>query len=674
MKKHSARILFLCLLLANPGLAFAAKFSHEIVADTLRTYTLQRSAVVTGRASLPEISPTQTLCGKDLQSLGTTSVAEAIRHFSGVQVKDYGGLGGLKTVNVRSLGTQHVGVFYDGIELGNAQNGQIDLGRFSLENLEGISVCNGERSDIFLSAKEFASASTVYLQSRSPEFSDSVRRNIHISAKGGSFATLRPAVLWEEKISKRLSLSFNTEYLYTSGRYKFRYSKANGYDTTAVRENSDVSAFRAELGLFGKIKKGDWQAKLYLYNSERGLPGSVVRGRFFEEDRQRDNNIFLQGSLRRFISQHYALQVKLKYANDYLHYRSTSKDGSTMPADNYFRQNEVYLSTSHRFTFGEHYSLSAAADYQFNQSSSDVYNYARPRRHSTFLSLAGTMNYEWIKAQASLLGSFINDRTEETRAKRSSQQSLTPALSLSFHPFPEKPFAIRAFYKSTFRAPTLNDLYYRIVGSSDLRPERCEQFNIGLLFTPKPFREGIFKTCALKADFYYNLVKDKITATPTSNQFRWTMLNLGKVRIFGLDVNAQSSWTFGSVAVDFNAAYTFQRAKDVSSRDDSFYGDQIAYTPRHSGSLSACGKWQGWMLRYSLLCTGERFSGRNNVEMNRLPRWTTSDLHLCNTFLLRNAECTLSAELNNLFNRHYDVVRGYPMPGISFLLGAKITF
>ena len=74
--------------------------------------------------------------GKVLEKLSVHSVADALRYFSGVQIKDYGGIGGLKTVNIRAMGTQHVGVFYDGIELGNAQNGTVDLGRFSLDNME----------------------------------------------------------------------------------------------------------------------------------------------------------------------------------------------------------------------------------------------------------------------------------------------------------------------------------------------------------------------------------------------------------------------------------------------------------------------------------------------------------------------------------------------------------
>ena len=93
-----------------------------------------------------EVIPPQKLSGKDLQRLNSLSVADAIRYFSGVQLKDYGGVGGLKTVNIRSMGSNHAGVFYDGIQLGNAQNGQIDLGKFSLDNMEEIALYNGQKS------------------------------------------------------------------------------------------------------------------------------------------------------------------------------------------------------------------------------------------------------------------------------------------------------------------------------------------------------------------------------------------------------------------------------------------------------------------------------------------------------------------------------------------------
>jgi outer membrane cobalamin receptor len=88
--------------------------------DTLKTVT-----IFSDRSN--SVTPVQTLNGVALERMNSLSVADAARYFSGVQLKDYGGLGGLKTLNVHSMGANHLGVFYDGIELGNAQNGTVDL-------------------------------------------------------------------------------------------------------------------------------------------------------------------------------------------------------------------------------------------------------------------------------------------------------------------------------------------------------------------------------------------------------------------------------------------------------------------------------------------------------------------------------------------------------------------
>ncbi|MBQ5374670.1 MAG: TonB-dependent receptor plug domain-containing protein, partial [Bacteroidaceae bacterium] len=249
-----------------------------------------------------DIIPVQQLKGKELERLSVHSVADAMRYFAGVQIKDYGGIGGLKTVNVRSLGTNHTGVFYDGIQLGNAQNGQIDLGRFSLDNMEALQLYNGEKSDLLQTAKDYASASTVYLQTRKPLFATHKRYNLNVAMKAGSFDTYNPSLLWEQKLTEKLSAQFSGEYMSTSGRYEFSYAKKNGYDTTEVRRNGDVSALRTEAALFGKSKDGEWRAKAYFYNSERGFPGASVReepGKYRHQDRQWDTSVFGQGTFRR---------------------------------------------------------------------------------------------------------------------------------------------------------------------------------------------------------------------------------------------------------------------------------------------------------------------------------------------------------------------------------------
>ncbi len=669
---HKHIITLSLSLLLTAAEAVASGTHEEIPDDTLRLRRALPATVVTGRSRESQESGSQTLKSADLEAIGTASVAEAIRQFSGLQIKDYGGIGGLKTVNVRSLGTNHTGIFYDGIELGNAQNGQVDLGRIAIENLEGISLRQDGHTEHLLSAKELASASSIHLHTRAPKFSKDEQRDVCISVKGGSFSTVRPSLSWSERLNSRLSLTFNADYLYTSGKYKFRYRKAGGYDTTAVRQNSDVNALRAELGLHGKSHEGDWQAKANFYSSRRGLPGSVVRGRFWQDDRQCDRNFFVQGSWRRFFSEHYALRFQTKYAFDFLHYRSIpSSSGGSMPADNTFRQNEVYVSLAHEVNFTKTYTLSIATDYQMNQSSSDIRNYAQPTRHTALLALLGNADWERFKLRTGVLGTLVSDHARSITTLR---KEVSPSLSVTAHLTKDRSLSFNAFCKHTFRMPTLNDLYYSIVGNANLNPERALLCDAGLRFSPTLSEKGALREFTLKANAYYNRVSNKITAIPTSNQFRWTMYNLGKVRIIGVDANAQSRWHLGKTDVCIRAAYTFQQAKDITSRNDSFYGEQIPYAPCHSGSFETTAGIRGWHFRIAAICTGERFSGRNNVEMNRMKRWTCCDCRIAKSFTAREARITLSAELNNLLNSHYEVVRGYPMPGISCLGGIRAEF
>jgi len=231
-----------------------------------------------------EVIPVQSLSGDKLEKLAVHSVADAIRYFSGVQIKDYGGIGGLKTVNIRSMGTNHVGVFYDGIELGNAQNGVIDLGRFSLDNMEAVTLYNGQKSAIFQPAKDFGSAGSIYLQSRTPVFQANKAYHVKAAFKTGSFGVVNPSLLWEQKLSENVSASLSTEYMYTTGKYKFTYAVAGGYDTTAVRRNGDVNALRTEGGLYGKIKGGYWRTKAYFYNSETSTALNDYNGSYCTVD------------------------------------------------------------------------------------------------------------------------------------------------------------------------------------------------------------------------------------------------------------------------------------------------------------------------------------------------------------------------------------------------------
>ena len=624
---------------------------------------------VTANKLSKEMIPVQVLSGKELKKLSAYSVADAVRYFSGAQIKDYGGIGGLKTVNVRSLGSHHVGIFYDGVELGNAQNGVIDLGRFSLDNMEAISMHNGQKSAIFQTAKDYASASSIYMVTRKPSFKQDETYHLNVGVKGGSFATINPSVLWEQKISEKVSASLSTEFMYTSGKYKFSYAKKNGYDTTEVRKNGDVRMLRAEAALYGKLKGGEWNAKAYYYNSERGYPGASVReepGKFKHQDRQWDSNFFVQGTYRQLITPLYSLMVKAKYAHDYLHYLSDPRlDVSTMHVDNRYTQQETYFSAAHLLSITSFWNIAIANDVQWNTLDADLVDFVYPNRYSLLSSIATSFDISRWDLQASLLHTFVTEHTRTIGAQSRNKSVFTPSIICSWQPWEDIDLNFRAFYKRVFRMPTLNDLYYTFIGNKDLNPEYTTQYNVGLTFG-KQSRNGWFRGFKCQVDAYFNQVDDKIIAMPTSNQFRWTMMNLGQVDIKGVDTSIQCFLNFGHVDVTPRLSYTYQKAQDFTDKESQWYGGQIPYVPWHSGTTLLSIAYKSWSLNYSFIYTGERYEAVANIPENYSQPWYTHDLGITKEFDFRRFDFRATAEVNNLFNQQYEVVQCYPMPGTNF--------
>ena len=651
---------------------FTASFCPLLTAqnekDSIESTPL--TEVVATAKEQKEIISAQKLSGQELDALNSFSVADAIRYFSGVQLKDYGGVGGLKTINIRSMGTNQVGVFYNGIQLGNAQNGQVDLGKFSMDNIEEISLYNGQRSKIFQSARDFGSASSIYIQPRKPHFVGNKNTNIKANIKFGSFDLINPSLLMEYKINNNISLSFNGEWINASGKYKVHYrrvlpkSKIIAYDTVAIRQNGDINAVRLEAALYGTLEKGTWNVNFYNYSSDRGVPGAVINNKWKRGERMQDINSFVQGNMKLAISDRWNTLLNIKYASDYTHFENF--DYTLYPTNNKFRQKEFYIATANLFYLTDFWDVSFSYDFQYNTLDADFQRmdnydiFAYPRRTSHWLSLATSLDLNRLKIQASLLGTLIHETVRKYNAP-DDKHVMTPAVFASYRLLPNEDLRLNAFAKKIFRVATFNEMYYVEMISSNIKPEYATQYDLGLKYTKRP-RYSIVKNIDAQIDVYYNLVEDKIICTPKSPLFKWTTYNLGLVKIKGLDVSVGNMFRMGNVFLQTKLQYTYQEARNYTDPGDTFYGHQIPYIPWHSGTVIASALYKDWTLNYSFIYTGERYSQSDNIVYNHVQPWYTHDVSLVKKFRIKDMNFKATLEVNNLFDQDYEVIFNYPMP------------
>lgn len=661
--------------------------------DTLTTLNEVHIVKTTSR----DLIVPQTLAGKELERLNSVDVADALRYFAGVKIKDYGGMGGLKTVDVRHMGTHQVGVFYNGIQLGNAQNGVVDLGKFALDDMESIQLYNGQRSAPLQAAKEYAAASAVYLQTKRPRFEKQEKIQAHIQYKLGSIQWVNPAARIAIKVNDNISTSISTAYLYSNGNYKFRQKRFNldgtvAYDTLGYRKNSGIESFRLTNSWFGQNQKNTWQANVYYYRSHRGLPEAVIKkseatvATEKNNEKQEDVNVMVQGEWKRQVSPFYQWMVKGKFAFDQLHYVSRKtvdfqgEEVTYNPQfDNTYNQQEWYLSGTHLFALTPFWTISLATDIQYNKLNvtrlGQETPFAFPERYAFYTVLSTSVDFGALKAQANILGTFTQEKVK-TGYQAPNRSLFTPSVLVQYSPANYPNFSVHAFYKHLYRLPTFNDLYYTQLGTAHLKPEYTRQVN--LRFTQRqPIHTKVLKEMSVTVSGYYTQVKDKIIASPTSSMMRWMMSNLGKVENYGLESQLKTHWEpLQGVQAQLGLTYEYTRAKDLSatpSGKPSYYGDQIPYTPWHSGSAVVGLDYATWQLNYSFIYVGKRYNGnKNNVQRNELQPWYTHDINIQKEIQWKNKTIRLVAEANNLADQYYEVVTNFPMPGRNFRLTLRV--
>ncbi len=674
--RFSSRLLRLHIVCLMAMLSFSITYADDKV-DTLKIYQIDEITVTEQyrNTETRSSSPLQIISSSQISKLNVLQVSDAVKHFSGVTVKDYGGIGGLKTVSVRSLGAAHTAVSYDGIAITDVQTGQIDIGRFSLDNVDVLSLHNGQSDNIFQPARLFASASLLNIHSRKPAFAADKFYNGKISLKAGSFGFINPTFLYNQKINKTLAATVSGEWLSAHGEYPYILEHSylgDGTNSLEKRKNSDVQNFRVETALHAAFSdKESAYLKLYFYNSERGLPGGTIlyNEGAFTSQRMWDNTFFVQSHYEKDFTQKFSMQVNAKYHHGYLHYLDTVVHNSYGYEESFFTQNEYYLSASALYRAFPKLSFSLSSDAALNNMFARFENealtdeFAKPLRYSQLSVLAAKYVNEHFLATGSLLSTIVTEKVAYGNAAPI-RNRLSPYVSFTYKPFRQADFRVRSFYKNIFRLPTFNDLYYARIGNANLRPENTNQFNFGLTYVSH--FKGKIPQISVTTDVYRNNVTDKIVAMPTKNLFKWTMLNLGKVEITGLDLNAETKINLiEKINLVVGGTYTYQKAIDVTEKGNSTYGHQIPYTPRTSGSGRLALETVWFDLGYSVLWSGKRYALFQNYAENRLPGYSDHSLSASKDIYLKNKLLSFNLEVLNILNENYAIVKWFPMPGRS---------
>ena len=596
--------------------------------------------------------------------LGHAGVADVLKYMSGVTVRDYGGVGGLKTVSVRGMGAKHTAVSYDGIVVADAQSGVVDIGRFPLNNLSAVTLAVGHGGEALRSARECAASALLSLQTMLP-----AKTATDIDVKGGSFGYAAASLYHRCKPAARWGLTFNADYLRSDGMYPFTLVNA-GLVTREKRRDSDIDALTLEAGADAWLGAGRLDTKVYGYLSQRGLPGAV--NLYNKENRERlwNRNLFAQARYRLAVSETWDLQALLKYDYNFTRYREVSANYSAGEQVDVNVQNECYASLAAACAPLEGLSVSLAADAAYTMLENNFIDSKAPRRLSSWVAASAGYQLCCFSFTASLLATYIADEVKNGEGMAPFRR-LSPSLSVVYSPFENDILHLRASFKDACRVPTFADLYYLRLGNVGLKPEKATQCNVGATL----YLQGsnLLKNLTLSADAYYNNVRDKIIALPT--MYVWRMMNFGEADIWGADVDASIALAMAKkVTLMLGANYSFQYAVDVTDSSAKNYRHQLPYTPRHSGSFTMSIENPVVNVSYLLSAVGERYMLPQNTQRNLMEGYLEHGVSLNRRLTFGGVGVRMQADFLNIANRQYEVIKNYPMPGFQWRLSARVDF
>ncbi len=275
-------------------------------------------------------------------------------------------------------------------------------------------------------------------------------------------------------------------------------------------------------------------------------------------------------------------------------------------------------------------------------------------RTTAGLGVQGDRNWEKISLTLGIRGDYTSDF------------DVSPGFSGGLRYGLSKRWAIKANAGYTVKIPTFGQLYQPSHGSidqsrgnPDLHEEKIWSYDI-----TTEYRKS--KSNMLQVSLFRSDGDDPIT------------YERGDDLIYR-PVNADRSWRHGVEAswkYGFDCGLTTDVNAIVQDSEIEETGNELPYTPWFKFKLTLLYtlKPVDTRLETKIRYCGKQYSESQNREDQRIDDYITIDLKAIQPFTIKKIAMEWFVNLDNLFNKRYQVHYGYPDDGFRFLTGINVTF
>ena len=621
--------------------------------DTARLETVVVSASKTPKPASTLTQPVTVISGEDLRARGVMRVTEALREVPGASIVQSGSFGAVTSLFLRGGESRYTKVLIDGVAV-NAAGGFFDFSHLTTDNIERIEIVRGP-SSVLHGAD--AVTGTVQIFTRS----GSGRPRISVAARGGTYKSFDVSAdgsaAWE-----RSALSFGAARHSTNGILPFNNQYENGTLSSKI--------------VVGRGSSGEAEVSARYTTAEFHYPTDFM-GQPVDSNAYRvQHRLTVALDASRNLGS--LLQARLVAGNNDVADLTEDTDipfGSTDPRRSEFRSRAYRRNVEGRLTFflPRYAALTTGVvlEKERENSGSTAGPVGGPLLEtSSFAASRGNAAY-----YVELLGN-LTDKLSYTLSGRRDDNSdygrfNTYRIGANAELLPR--IRVRASHSTAFNAPAFNQLRPTLftVGSPSLRPERIRSGEVGLVAT---LREAVQVSAGIFNQRFAELIQYVPGGPPT---FMGSFANLTSASANGYEAelrfNPRSPWRV-------SASYTVVNPKVVevasgySGSDRP--GDALIRRATHSGSIVASFTTpRGASVSSAVSIVGKRpdidFAELPATRVT-LPAYTKVDLSAEFPLMpLERGGLTLTARLDNAFDKRYEDVLRFKAPGRVVFVGGR---
>jgi len=599
-------------------------------------YALEREVLVTAtrtETDASNVSAFVTVVRPADLVLKPKTAAEMLQAIPGLKFDRYGGGISLTSPSIRGSFANQVLVMIDGVRLNSARGDGVDLSDIPAQIIDRIEIVRGGSSALYGSDAMGGVINVITKRATGKPVTK-------LSLTCGSFGTLHGAVSRYEGFKE---FDYSLSFFYGEADGDFPY-KFRGSQTKRI-ENGGYSTkglfFRTSYRLNPKTQIG----LTHIFNDVgKRLSGRIEFPTPDAEQKNRWNLTTFSLKSDSLVWDGLISSLTINHRTDHLFYY-----------DPVFVGKDASGYSGHRF--GAEVLLSyAAGTRQFFTLSASVGDEKQNSVNS------GTHTRTTSSVFLQDLISLLDDRVILIPAARFDRcsgagDSFNPKIGIRFKVAPF--LSLKANASRSFRVPGFDDLYWPrsgfAVGNPDLSPEKCRSYDGGVELK-------IEKLLELEVACFLNRAKNLIQWQQGTGSV-WSPTNVGEAEMKGVEAQlATSFFRFCHLEV----LHTYTDAKDMT---DPSHPTQLIRRPRNRtiATLRVGPEWLSGSAQVTR--TSESYTTVANTKW--LPAYTVVD---CGLRAMPLKGLALSFSAQNVFNRSYEVVPGYAMPGRSYSLTIETRF